>query len=115
MCTLGPATTEPETIYELAAAGMDVARLNFSHGTHDEHLDRLAAVRIAQERLERPIAVLADLCGPKIRVTRAARADHVAGGRRARPDRTASARQAGELGVSFPALLAQDVAPGDES
>ncbi len=69
VCTLGPATTDPETVYELAAAGMDVARLNFSHGSHDEHLERLAAVRIAQDRLGRPIAVLADLCGPKIRVT----------------------------------------------
>lgn len=68
VCTLGPATTEPETIFELAAAGMDVARLNFSHGSHDDHLGRLRSVRAAQERLERPIAVLADLCGPKIRV-----------------------------------------------
>ena len=41
VCTLGPATTDPETIYELAVAGMDVARLNFSHGSHDEHFDRL--------------------------------------------------------------------------
>ena len=67
MCTLGPATHDPETIFELAAAGMDVARLNFSHGSHDEQLARLRRVRSAQERLGRPIAVLADLCGPKIR------------------------------------------------
>src|SRR5947208_12490435 len=68
VCTLGPATSEPDVIFELASAGMDVARLNFSHGTHDEHLARLLSVRAAQERLGRPIAVMADLCGPKIRV-----------------------------------------------
>ena len=113
VCTLGPATTDPETIFELAAAGMDVARLNFSHGSHDEHLDRLAAVRIAQDRLRRPIAVLADLCGPKLRVTGLHEPMQVAAG-----DAlvlTASERaQPGELGVSFPALLVQVVAPGDE-
>ena len=68
VCTLGPATTEPQTILELAARGMDAARLNFSHGKHEEHLARLQAVRAAQERLGRPLAVIADLCGPKIRV-----------------------------------------------
>ena len=113
VCTLGPATTDPETIYELAAAGMDVARLNFSHGTHDEHLDRLAAVRIAQDRLGRPLAVLADLCGPKIRVTGLREPMQVAAGDPlvlTAPERA----QAGELGVSFAALLAEVVAPGDE-
>src|SRR6266849_5678569 len=57
VCTLGPATTEPESIVRLAEAGMDVARLNFSHGTHEDHLTRLSAVRAAEERLGRPIAV----------------------------------------------------------
>jgi pyruvate kinase len=56
-------------IYELAVCGMDVARLNFSHGTHEQHLARLEAVRAAQAEVGRPIAVLGDLCGPKIRVT----------------------------------------------
>jgi len=69
VCTLGPATTDPESIVGLAQAGMDVARLNFSHGTHEQHLSRLEAVRAAEARTGRPIAVLADLCGPKIRVT----------------------------------------------
>ena len=113
VCTLGPASTDPETIYELAAAGMDVARLNFSHGSHDEHLERLAAVRIAQDRLGRPIAVLADLCGPKIRVTGLREPMQVAAGDAlvlTAPERA----QAGELGVSFAALLAEVVAPGDE-
>ena len=113
VCTLGPATTDPETIFELAAAGMDVARLNFSHGSHDEHLERLAAVRSAQERLGRPIAVLADLCGPKIRVAGLREPVQVAAGDAlvlTEPERA----RAGELGVTFAALLAQVVAPGDE-
>ena len=113
VCTLGPATTEPETIFELAVAGMDVARLNFSHGSHDEHLGRLLSVRAAQERVERPIAVLADLCGPKIRVAGLREPMAVAVGDvlvLTDPEHA----QAGELGVTFAALLAQAVAPGDE-
>src|SRR3954470_17801945 len=68
VCTLGPATSRPRQILELARAGMDVARLNFSHGTYEEHLARLGSVRAAQAELGRPIAVLVDLCGPKIRI-----------------------------------------------
>jgi pyruvate kinase len=49
---------------------MDVARLNFSHGTHDEHLQRIETIRAASERNHRPIAILQDLCGPKIRAGR---------------------------------------------
>ena len=113
VCTLGPATTDPETIFELAAAGMDVARLNFSHGSHDEHFERLAAVRIAQERVERPIAVLADLCGPKIRVAGLREpVDVAAGDVLVLTDPELA--EPGELGVSFAALLAEVVAPGDE-
>ena len=113
VCTLGPATTDSETIFELAAAGMDVARLNFSHGSHDEHLDRLRSVRAAQERVGRPIAVLADLCGPKIRVAGLREPVTVAVGDAlvlTDPEHA----QAGELGVTFAALLAEAVAPGDE-
>ena len=113
VCTLGPATTDSETIFELAAAGMDVARLNFSHGSHDEHLGRLRSVRAAQERVGRPIAVLADLCGPKIRVAGLREPVAVAVGDAlvlTDPEHA----QAGELGVTFAALLAQAVAPGDE-
>ncbi|MBI2395225.1 MAG: pyruvate kinase [Deltaproteobacteria bacterium] len=67
VCTIGPASESPEMLDALCAAGMDVARLNFSHGTHEEHLARLNAVRAAGERNRRPIAILQDLCGPKIR------------------------------------------------
>jgi pyruvate kinase len=67
VCTIGPASDSPEGLDALCAAGMDVARLNFSHGTHEEHLARIKAVRAAAERNRRPIAILQDLCGPKIR------------------------------------------------
>ncbi len=69
VCTLGPASQDGG-VEELARAGMDAARLNFSHGTHDDHLDQLRAVRLAQEAVGRPLAVIADLCGPKIRIDR---------------------------------------------
>jgi pyruvate kinase len=67
VCTLGPATSSPEMIDRLIAAGMDVARLNFSHGTHAEHARRVEWVRRASGKYEKSIAVLADLQGPKIR------------------------------------------------
>jgi pyruvate kinase len=68
--TLGPATDGLE--HELVAAGLDVARLNFSHGTLEEHGRRCMAVRTAAETLSRPVAVMQDLQGPKLRVGRLA-------------------------------------------
>jgi pyruvate kinase len=70
VCTLGPSSSTPEMIDRLLRAGMDVARLNFSHGSHEEHERRIAAVRLASGRQEKPIAILADLQGPKIRTGR---------------------------------------------
>ena len=70
VCTLGPATREVERIRALIQAGMDVARLNFSHGTHEDHHAMFSAVREASASVQRPIAVLADLQGPKIRLGR---------------------------------------------
>jgi pyruvate kinase len=67
VCTLGPATSTPEMVDRLVRAGMDVARLNFSHGSHEDHARAIAAVRAASGRHEKPIAILADLQGPKIR------------------------------------------------
>jgi len=67
VCTLGPASDSAERIERLMRAGMDVARLNFSHGTHAEHARSIARVRAASGRLKKPIAILADLQGPKIR------------------------------------------------
>jgi len=67
VCTLGPASDSAEMIERLMLAGMDVARLNFSHGTHDEHARTIKRLREASARLSRPIGILADLQGPKIR------------------------------------------------
>jgi pyruvate kinase len=68
VATIGPACSTPERLDALVAAGMDAARLNLSHGTHDDHRGRAALVREAQERAGRPIALIGDLQGPKIRV-----------------------------------------------
>jgi pyruvate kinase len=68
VCTLGPATDSPEVVRGLIAAGMDVARFNMSHGTHADHDRRFALIRELDAEVVRPIAVLADLQGPKIRL-----------------------------------------------
>ncbi|MBW3570239.1 MAG: pyruvate kinase, partial [Gemmatimonadetes bacterium] len=68
VCTLGPASWSPERIESLIAAGMDVARINFSHGDLPRHAETIRNVREASTRVGRPIAVLGDLQGPKIRV-----------------------------------------------
>ena len=70
VCTLGPAVDGPDRIRELVAAGMDLARLNFSHGDHAEHQQRHNWVREAAAAMERPVGILADLQGPKIRLGR---------------------------------------------
>src|SRR5580693_2521162 len=67
VCTLGPATSSYNMIEKLVHAGMDVARLNFSHGTHEDRARMVAAVRRASAHYEKPIGILADLQGPKIR------------------------------------------------
>jgi pyruvate kinase len=70
VCTLGPAVESPEKVRELIAAGMNMARLNLSHGGYDEHQNRLNRVREAAAEAGVPIAVLVDLQGPKIRLAR---------------------------------------------
>jgi pyruvate kinase len=68
VATLGPASDSPETLRALVAAGMDAVRLNLSHGTHDQHAERVVRVREAEAEAGRPIALIADLQGPKLRV-----------------------------------------------
>jgi pyruvate kinase len=68
VCTLGPGTEQREQIEGLLNAGMNVARLNFSHGDHDWHAERLQLVRSLTEARDQPVAVLQDLPGPKIRI-----------------------------------------------
>ena len=70
VCTMGPAVESPEKVAELIAAGMNMARLNLSHGGYDEHQNRLDLVRAGAKSAERPVAVLVDLQGPKIRLAR---------------------------------------------
>ena len=68
VCTLGPATTSREALRGLMEAGMNVARLNFSHGTHEQHAERIATIRSLADELQRPVAILGDLQGPRIRI-----------------------------------------------
>jgi pyruvate kinase len=68
VATLGPASSTPEMMERLIAAGVDVVRLNFSHGTAQDHIDRAAMVRAAADRAGKAVAIMADLQGPKIRV-----------------------------------------------
>lgn len=68
VATIGPASNERVMLENLIKAGMNVARLNFSHGTHEEHATRIACIRELSEKLDMPIGILQDLQGPKIRV-----------------------------------------------
>lgn len=68
VCTIGPAVNTYEKILELIEAGMNVARLNFSHGTHDEHLRTINYLKKAREKMDVPLAIMLDTHGPKIRV-----------------------------------------------
>ncbi len=68
ICTIGPASRSPEIIAGLLEAGMDVARLNFSHGSHQEHGETIATIRSLAAKLPRPVAILMDLAGFKIRI-----------------------------------------------
>ena len=67
VCTIGPATRSPQMLRRLLKAGMNVARLNFSHGSQEEHAEVVAHLRKLGRELDRPVAILQDLAGPKIR------------------------------------------------
>lgn len=68
ICTLGPASSDKQVMKEMLAAGMNVARLNFSHGSHEEHLEKIQAFREICREMETPAAVLLDTKGPEIRL-----------------------------------------------
>ena len=68
VCTIGPASSSPSVLGHMIHAGMDVARINFSHGTYEEHLKSIKAIRKVSHSLRRPVAILQDLPGPKLRV-----------------------------------------------
>ena len=68
VCTIGPASAEPSILEGLINSGMNVARLNFSHGTHDSHRAAITSIRAVAERLHCPVAIVQDLQGPRIRI-----------------------------------------------
>lgn len=68
VCTVGPACDSPSMLEELINAGMHVARLNFSHGTLSDHEDNIKNIRLISSRLKKPVAIIQDLSGPKIRI-----------------------------------------------
>ena len=68
VATLGPASNTPEVLEQMIRAGVDVVRLNFSHGKAQDHIDRATLVREAAARVGKSVAIMADLQGPKIRV-----------------------------------------------
>ena len=68
VCTIGPASDSPEILREMIRQGMSVARLNFSHGSREEHGEKIRRIREVSNEMERPVAVLQDLAGPKIRI-----------------------------------------------
>jgi pyruvate kinase len=117
VCTIGPASRSVEQLDRLVAAGMDVARLNFSHGSHAEHAEVIRLLREGAERWGRPVAILQDLQGPKIRLgtfgeAGGGRVDLQAGARFTLC-RTPCAGSAQRVFVSPPEYLAE-VKPGDQ-
>jgi len=116
VATLGPATDRPEVLAALLGAGVDVVRLNFSHGDPDSHRERAARVRAVAEEQQRPVAILGDLQGPKIRIESfAGGAVDLVEGRAFALDAALPA-DAGDdevVGVAYPDLP-RDVAPGAE-
>src|SRR5690606_3016437 len=116
VATLGPASSTPERIEALIKAGMNVARLNFSHGSHDEHRERARLVREIAERLGVHVALLGDLQGPKIRIARFTDGRiHLNVGDRFRLSTTHPLDEGNQqvVGIDYPALVT-DCHPGDE-
>ena len=68
VCTIGPASEKKEVLEAMIQNGMNVARLNFSHGSHNGHLEKIILLRKLSARLNKPVAILLDLAGPKIRI-----------------------------------------------
>ena len=68
ICTIGPSCSDEKTIEQMCLAGMNIARLNFSHGTHEDYLDKIKAIKNVRERLNMPIAIMLDTKGPEYRI-----------------------------------------------
>ncbi|MDS1142056.1 pyruvate kinase [Pusillimonas sp. SM2304] len=116
VATLGPASSSPEKIEQLILAGMDVARLNFSHGNPDDHRQRAKLIRVISEKLGRYVAIMGDLQGPKIRIARFKNDKVVLNIGQAFTLSKAHPADAGDetiVGIDYPSLV-QDCHPGDE-
>ena len=70
VCTIGPASDDKETLRQMILAGMNVARLNFSHGSHEEHKARVNRLKELREEMQVPLAIMLDTRGPEIRIGR---------------------------------------------
>ena len=68
ICTIGPSSENEETLTQMCLAGMNVARLNFSHGTHEEHAKKIALIKQVRQKLGLPIAIMLDTKGPEYRI-----------------------------------------------
>jgi pyruvate kinase len=110
ICSLGPASSSPETVLAMVERGMCMARIGMSHGVHGDHRKLIEAVRAAAERVRRPVAVLVDLAGPKIRVGELAEPMHLTVGQVVIMAPSASARP-GEIPTTY-APLAEEIEPG---
>lgn len=113
VATLGPASSDPAVLERMVHAGIDVVRMNFSHGAAEDHVARAEAVRDAAVRGGRPVGILADLQGPKIRVGRFAQGRIIlAKGAAFILDAGCALGDQGRVGLDYPDLP-KDVKPGD--
>ena len=113
VATVGPASRSPEQLERLVLAGVNVFRLNFSHGTHEEHLAVINHVREIAARLHRPIALLQDLSGPKIRIGKVRDGSLLVKGARIAITTDTGIEGTSELISTTYAALPNDVKPGD--
>jgi pyruvate kinase len=113
VATVGPASSSPENLGRLIKAGVDVFRLNFSHGTHEQHLEVIKSVREIAARLARPTALLQDLSGPKIRTGKVQDGVELVNGRRIAITTDQSVVGSAELISTTYEALPHDVKPGD--
>ncbi len=113
VATLGPASSDLQTLERMVHAGLDLVRMNFSHGEARDHVARAATIRDAAARAERPVGIIADLQGPKIRIGRFASGRvHLEVGDRFVFDLDCELGDAGRVGLDYPDLI-NDVAAGD--
>ena len=112
VCTLGPSSNSRDGIRALMESGMNVARVNFSHGTHDQHAATVRLIREVAEELDRPVAVLGDLQGPRIRIGELAETREIRPGEDLVLISEQETLRAGEIPVTFDEI-ASDLHVGD--